>query len=99
MEKKPARSKPTSAEERLFTAPDRIELALNLLLKAQLQGVYDANIDTPELEKLYQRTGTRTVSELSREFGFSTGKISMLPQKWEQMGLLVKAGMQYEKTV
>jgi hypothetical protein len=77
----------------------KIESHLGALLRVQLGPVYDSLVSTTDLKKLYQATGNKSVAALAKEFGMSTGKISMLWQKWEKAGLLTKIGQHYEKTI
>ena len=49
--------------------------------------------------KVYDLTGVKGQTEISGETGISTGKISMLWQKWEEEGILIKEGKSYRKLV
>jgi predicted Rossmann fold nucleotide-binding protein DprA/Smf involved in DNA uptake len=91
--------KPSESVDQVLGALNRIEQNLRLLVRSQLMPAYVSNVNSPQLEKLYANTGRKPVSELAKESGFSTGKISMLWQKWEQAGLLVKNGTQYTRTL
>lgn len=76
-----------------------IEEQLRLLVRLQLAPMYESLVASSGLQPLYMATGEKSISTLAKEFGMSTGKISMLWQKWEKAGLLVKRGQHYEQTM
>ncbi|HET9136358.1 MAG TPA: hypothetical protein VFO76_06970 [Candidatus Kapabacteria bacterium] len=68
----------------------RIEELLKTTLKVQLQSTSEHYLSDKRLRQLYDQTGKKSIKQLSKEFGFSAGKISGLWQKWEEVGLLIK---------
>ncbi len=75
----------------------RIEELLKTLVKINLKGIVESELEDPKMKKLYDLTGQHKVNEISKRVGFSTGKISQIWQKWESMGLLKKQGKLYRK--
>ena len=96
MQSKQGNHDPAALTNELLT---KIEVQLRLLVRCQLLPVYTSMVGTADLQKLYAATGKKPVVQLAKEFGMSTGKISMLWQKWEQAGLLLKQGAQYIQTI
>lgn len=77
----------------------RIENLLEVQVKLLLRPMLDEELKHPNHHKLYEMTGDRGIAEIAKKIGFSTGKISGIWQKWEQMGLVRKVGKGYIKTV
>ena len=77
----------------------RIEELLQTLVKINLKGILESELEDPKMKKLYDLTGQHKVNEISKRVGFSTGKISQIWQKWESMGLLKRQGKLYKKII
>ena len=71
---------------------------LTALVKISLNPELEKEFEDNDKKRLYEITGTgMTISEVSKKLRISTGKISGLQKRWEQMGFLVKDGVQYRK--
>lgn len=77
----------------------RIEDLLEVLVKIKLSSVIESELSEPKMLKLYEMTGKFPSSQISKEIGFSTGKISNIWQEWERKGILRKEGKKYKKTL
>lgn len=78
---------------------ERIETWLALLARVQLRPVLEAELAPPGMARLYELTGTLSVTELGKKLGRATGSISNTWRRWEQLGLLVKEGRRYRKVL
>jgi hypothetical protein len=78
---------------------DKIEKLLTALVKAALREPLAGALQDKKHRLIYENTGKMAVKELAKRTGFSVGKISGIWQEWEQVGLLVKKGNHYEKTI
>lgn len=71
---------------------------LTALLKNRLAPELEREFEDADKKKLYEMTGSgMTISEISKKLELSTGKISGIWKRWEQMGFLTKDGAQYRK--
>lgn len=77
----------------------RIEELLEILVKINLAPVIKDELSNAKMKELYEMTGKYGVTEISRKLGFATGKISLVWQKWERHGLLIKEGKSYRKVL
>jgi hypothetical protein len=77
----------------------RIEELLTVLAKAALAQTMREELGEKNLRRLYDLTGNTSVKEISAKTGFSTGKISGVWQRWQELGLLIKDGTQYRKVL
>lgn len=75
----------------------KIEELLETLVKINLAPVIKNELFNSKMNKLYEMTGSYSVSEISKKLNFSTGKISLVWQRWERQGLLKKEGKFYKK--
>lgn len=73
---------------------------LGILVKVQLRDVISVELADAKKRKLYDLTGgALSVKQLSQQLGMSTGTISQTWQKWDEVGLLVKHGSKYRRTL
>ncbi len=73
---------------------------LTLLAKCAMADVLERELADPKQRALYQHTdGKLTVRAISKEVGLATGSISRTWQRWEQLGLLVRDGNRYRRTL
>ena len=77
----------------------RIEDLLEVLVKIKLSSVFKSELSEPKMLKLYEMTGKFLRNQISKEIGFSNGKISNIWQEWERKGILRKEGKKYKKTL
>jgi len=77
----------------------RIEDLLETLVKINLAPVIKSELSNSKMKRLYEMTGKYGVTEISKNLGFATGKISLIWQKWERHGLLIKEGKSYRKVL
>ncbi|HEY2934408.1 MAG TPA: helix-turn-helix domain-containing protein [Acidobacteriota bacterium] len=77
----------------------RIEELLALIARTVLSDRLDEILSDRNHRLLLEETGKLPVSQLAKKTGLSTGTISRLWQKWEQIGLLVKDGKQYRRVL
>ena len=85
--------------EQILQSLQHIEELLQTLLKPQIAPILDRELTDPKMKSLYALTGSRTVNDLAKQTGFSTGKISGIWKHWEQLGLLIKEGRSYRKVL
>ena len=78
---------------------ERIEELLKLIAKTLLSDRIDAILGNKSHRILYEETGVTPVKQLAKKTGLSTGAISLLWQKWEKLGLLIKDGKHYSKVL
>ena len=72
---------------------------LTLIAKAALAPILEKEIAEPKHRQLYELTGNETVSAIAKKLGMGAGTISGLWQRWEEIGLLVKDGKRYRRTL
>lgn len=77
----------------------KIEELLEILVKLNIGPIMQKELSKPKMKQLYGMTGELGVKEISKRLGFSTGKISLIWQEWERIGLLRKDGKSYKKVV
>ncbi len=71
---------------------------LAILVKAQLGPVLAREIATPEYRKLYDLTGgDLSIDKIATQIGISKSAISRIWIRWEELGLIVKAGHRYRR--
>ena len=78
---------------------ERIELLLAVIAKSQLKRTLDEELKDDKMRKLYRLTGSATRAEIARATGFSTGKVSLIWQRWEEAGMVAKDGKGYKRTI
>ncbi|MEO1019275.1 MAG: hypothetical protein AAFY56_16525 [Pseudomonadota bacterium] len=84
-----------SVESLLQRNNELLEILVKLQLKTELTNV----LSDPDSKKLYDLTGTKSISEISKALGVSAGKISGIWKRWEQQGLLIKEGRSYKRVI
>lgn len=72
---------------------------LGILVKLQLRSTLSEELSDPKNRKLYELTGIKGVTEISKELKVSAGKISGIWKRWEQQGLLTKDGRSYKRVI
>lgn len=77
----------------------RIEQLLEALVRLQITPILQAELVDAKMKTLYEKTGSTPIKDLATQLGFSTGKISGIWQKWEDLGIIRKHGAQYRKVL
>ncbi len=77
----------------------RIEYFLALLVKLEQAPVLVAELKDDRLRRLYDMTGEQTREQIASAIDLSAGTVSGTWARWEQLGLLVKDGSRYRKSV
>ena len=85
--------------ERILTSLARIEDKLGTLVKVSLRPIFESELSDPKMAKLYDLTGRKSASELTKTLSCSASTVSSTWQRWERMGLIVKEGNQYRKVL
>lgn len=75
----------------------RIEELLLILIRANIAPIVNAELCTQKMQKLYEMTGQRSIKEVGKKLGISTGKISAIWKRWARLGLLRKEGKSYKR--
>jgi hypothetical protein len=88
----------SDAISELVAATRRIEQLVEILAKLSLRQVMAEELSDPIAEALYKATGTKTITEISAEIGWSAATISRTWTRWNRLGLLVKNGRSYRRT-
>jgi hypothetical protein len=76
-----------------------IERYLKVIAKILLDDKLDKYLVDENHKKIYDLTGQYSRKEISKQTGSSTGSISSLWNKWEELGLLEKNGKSYKKVI
>ncbi len=76
-----------------------IEKHLEALVRFQYAQMKKEAFSNPAEEKVYELTGTKTRDEICKELHISPNKLAELWNKWSDLGLLIKQGGGYKKTV
>ncbi len=74
-----------------------IERLLKFIVKQQLAQIFKEQLVDPKHLEIYQMTGNNPIREISEKTGISSGSISGLWQKWEELGIIEKDGKTYRK--
>lgn len=82
----------------LVSATRRIEQLVEILAKQSIRQVMADELSDPDSEALYNATGTKTITEISTEIGWSPATISRTWARWSRAGLVVKVGRSYRRT-
>lgn len=69
------------------------------LVKKQLKDEIDTQLDDANVKKLYLLTGLHSIRELEKKVNIPRSTISDIWKRWEQLGLIIKDGQQYRKTL
>lgn len=72
---------------------------LEILVKLQLRSTLSEELSDPKNRKLYNLTGNKGVTDISKGLKMSAGKISGIWKRWEQKGLLIKDGRSYRRVI
>lgn len=75
----------------------KIRELLEFLVKDKISS--KVNKLTEGERKVYELTGEKGQVEMARATGFSAGKVSLIWQKLENEGLLIKEGQKYKKVI
>ncbi len=77
----------------------RIEGLLQALAKSQLRATMEQEFSDPKMRRVYTLTETLSARELGKKMNWSRMKISRIWQRWEELGLLRKDGLQYRRVL
>jgi len=77
----------------------RMEALLRILVKLELRSIMDTELTTDMLRKLYEMTGATNAREITRATGLGLGTVSRTWSRWEQLGLVIKDGKYYRKSL
>lgn len=77
----------------------RIEGLLHVLAKSQLRATMEQEFSDPKMRQVYALTETLSARELGKKMKWSRMKISRIWQRWEELGLVIKDGSQYRRTL
>ena len=78
---------------------DRIEALLTALVKLQVGPILQDELKDDTNRQLYELTGKATRREIQKKLKVSPGRISATWQRWERLGIMVKDGQTYRRTV
>ncbi len=80
-------------------AMTRVEVLLTALVKLQMGPILEEELKDETDRQLYELTGTLKRREIEKKLKISPGRISAAWQRWERLGLMVKDGQAYRRTV
>jgi Fic family protein len=82
----------------LGTLIRRTNELLTVLAKSTMAPVLREELRDQQRKELYRLTGgSLSVTEISKKLKLSVGTISNTWQRWEELGLLAKAGKRYRR--
>lgn len=76
-----------------------IEKYLEVLVRFNYAQIKSNAFTNETEEKAYELTGTKGRNEICKELNMSPNTLSKLWSKWFEMGLLIKQGNSYQKTI
>ena len=78
---------------------DRVEALLTALVKLQMGPILEDELKDDTDRQLYELTGKLKRREIEKKLKIGPGRISDTWKRWEQLGLVVKDGKTYRRTV
>ncbi len=80
-------------------AMSRVEALLTTLVKLQMGPILDTELKDVKDRQLYELTGTLKRRDIEKKLNIGAARISATWQRWEQLGLVIKDGKTYRRTV
>lgn len=77
----------------------KIKDYLEALVKINLIRILENEFKDSKFKTIYELTGVKSIKEISKKVNISTGAISNLWARWENLGILIKEGKRYRKVV
>lgn len=86
-------------DDELEIAVDRIEGLLTALVRLQTGVVLEQELKDDFDRQLYELTGEATTREIQKKLKAGPNRISDTWKRWERLGLVIKDGKTYRRTV
>lgn len=72
---------------------------MGIIARVALRPVLEEQLKDPVGRTVYEGTGEKTVREIATAAGVSISTVSQRWQRWEELGLVVKDGPRYRRTL